>query len=392
MKIQCPNCKTGYQVDDAKIPDKGASVRCGKCQTKFLVQRETKAVEPESEKVLEGSISDQEKLVDVYIEENNQEKAVKLLCELITVYALEKNFIKAEELRDKLYRVAPFALNEIIKAAEIIAEEKGKSMDPSHLELWADLYEPLTPDETIELYYSMNELILKPGQVVFKHGQHNSNLYFVQEGFLKLSYDPVDQEEIILKELSAGEIVNMTSFFSQTICTHTLVAATETKLTYLEKDIQTKWKAGFPGIEGKLNRFCHRKGTTLDDLVQKVELDLRTHTRVKATSTATVQLLDDSGQPLRKTFKVSLLDISAGGVGFTVELSRKEQADRLLDRFLILENEFQASTGKQKIVQKGQIVAVNLLPFGKASVHVRFQTPIDEEVIEAIEGSTSPLP
>ena len=84
MKIQCPDCKTGYQVDDAKIPDKGAYVRCNKCQTKFLIQREPKAEAPESEKVFEGSISDHEKLVDVYIEENNQEKAVKLLCELIT--------------------------------------------------------------------------------------------------------------------------------------------------------------------------------------------------------------------------------------------------------------------------------------------------------------------
>ena len=133
MKIQCPNCKAGYQVDDAKIPDKGAYVRCKKCQTKFLIQRETEAEGPESAKVFEGSISAQEKLVDVYIEENNQEKAVKLLCELITRYAMENNFIKAEALRDKLYEVAPFALNEIIKAAEIIAEEKRKSLDPRHL-------------------------------------------------------------------------------------------------------------------------------------------------------------------------------------------------------------------------------------------------------------------
>lgn len=390
MKIQCPDCKTGYQVDDAKIPDKGAYVRCRKCQTRFLVQREIEAKAPESERAFEGSISAQEKLVDGYIEENNQEKAVELLSELITRYAVEKNFIKADALRDKLYEVAPFALNEIIKTAEIIAEEKRKSLDPKHLELWADLYESLTPDETIELFYSMKELNLKPGQAAFKQGQHNSNLYFVQEGFLKLCYDPVDQEEIVLKELSAGEHANMNSFFSYAICTHTLVAATETKLTYLEKDILTKWKAAFPGIEVKLDRFCHRKGTTLDDLVQKVELDLRAYKRVKTTSTAIVQLLDDSGQPLKKPFKVSLLDISAGGVGFTVELNRKEEADRLLDRFLILENDFEASTGKQKIAQKGRIVAVNLLPFGKASVHVRFETPLDEKVIETIEKSINP--
>ena len=390
MKIQCPNCKAGYQVDEAKIPHKGASVRCGKCQTKFLVQKEAGVEGPESEKVFEGNISDQEDLVDVYIKENNQEEAVKLLSDLITRYAMEKNFIKANAMRDKLYAVAPFALNEIVKAAEIIEDEKRKSLDPKHLKLWADLYESLTPEETIELYYSMNELILEPGQVIFKHGQHNSNLYFVQEGLLKLCYDVGDQEEIILKQFSAGEFANVTSFFSHTICTHTLVAATETKLTYLEKDVLTKWQSGFHGLEVKLDRFCHREGTTLDDLVQKEEVDLRTHKRVKTTSTATVQLLDDSGQPLRSTFKVSLLDISAGGVSFTVNLHNQEEADRLLERFLILENEFEASAGKQKIVQKGQIVAVNLLPFGKASINVRFKTPIDEEVMETVEGSLSP--
>ena len=224
----------------------------------------------------------------------------------------------------------------------------------------------------------------------FKHGQRNSNLYFVQEGFLKLCYHFVDQEEVILKEFSAGEFANVTSFFSHTICTHTLVAATETKLTYLEKDILTKWQSGFPRIAAKLNRFCTRKDTSLETLLQKVELDLRAYKRVTTTSAAIVQFLDDSGRQVNKPFNVSLLDISTGGAGFTVDLDRNEDANSLLDRFLILENDFPTSTGKQKIVQEGQIVAVNLLPLGKASVHVRFKTPIDEEVLETIEGSSSP--
>ena len=186
MKIQCPNCKAGYQVDDAKIPDKGVYVRCGKCQTKFLVQKETGSEGPESEKIFEGSISDQEDLVDVYIKENNQEEAVKLLSDLVTRYAMEKNFTKANAMRDKLYAVAPFALNEIIRAAEIIEEEKRKSLDPKHMKLWTDLYESLTPEETIELYYSMNELILKPGQVVFTLWLHKKLTLQVIKGLRSL--------------------------------------------------------------------------------------------------------------------------------------------------------------------------------------------------------------
>lgn len=388
MEIQCRNCNARYQVENAKIPDKGAYVRCKKCQTRFLIQKETKAKNSESGKALKSNTSAQEQSVDLYIEQGNQEEAVKLLCELITRCAMEKNFVKAETLKDKLYEVAPLALTEIVKVGEIIGEEKRKSMDQGYLEVWADLNESLEPDETIELYYSMNELTLKPGDLVFKQGQHNSNLYFVQEGLLKLFYsDPTEQKEIVLRELSTGDIANVTSFYSSTICTHSLAAVTETKLTYLGKDILRKWEEEFPGIERELNRFCQRQDT-IRDLIQKGELHRRDYKRAKISSQATIQLLDNLGQPqpVKRAFKVILLDISVGGVSYTVNLNKREKADRLLGQSLILQIDFATSTGEQKIIQKGKIVAVNLFPFDEASVHVRFHTPLDEKMIETIRS------
>lgn len=44
MKIQCPNCKKVYQVNDSKIPDAGANIKC-KCETKFFIKKDS--VEPE---------------------------------------------------------------------------------------------------------------------------------------------------------------------------------------------------------------------------------------------------------------------------------------------------------------------------------------------------------
>jgi len=38
-KAQCPNCKAVYKVDTAKIPDKGAYVRCSKCQARFTIKK-----------------------------------------------------------------------------------------------------------------------------------------------------------------------------------------------------------------------------------------------------------------------------------------------------------------------------------------------------------------
>ena len=68
----------------------------------------------------------QEQLVDKYISQGNKESAVSLLFKLIVTYAKGKNFSKAEALKDKLFKVNPMALEEILKSGEIIEEEKSE--------------------------------------------------------------------------------------------------------------------------------------------------------------------------------------------------------------------------------------------------------------------------
>jgi hypothetical protein len=98
------------------------------------------------------------------------------------------------------------------------------------------------------------------------------------------------------------------------LCTLSLAVVTETKLTYLGKDILRKWEEEFPGIEPGLNRFCQRQDT-IGDLIQKGELHRRVYKRPKTSSQATIQLLDNLDQPVKKPFKVILLDIFGDGVG-----------------------------------------------------------------------------
>jgi predicted Zn finger-like uncharacterized protein len=40
MKIRCPKCNTLYNIDESKIPEKGAYVRCKKCQNKFHIEKD----------------------------------------------------------------------------------------------------------------------------------------------------------------------------------------------------------------------------------------------------------------------------------------------------------------------------------------------------------------
>ena len=39
MKAQCPDCNAVYIIDESRIPEGGAALRCKRCQNKFLIER-----------------------------------------------------------------------------------------------------------------------------------------------------------------------------------------------------------------------------------------------------------------------------------------------------------------------------------------------------------------
>ena len=65
-----------------------------------------------------GNNDETEKLVGQHIANGDNNAAVKLLFKMIVQCAEEKNFIKAEQLRERLLEVDPMALDEIISSAE----------------------------------------------------------------------------------------------------------------------------------------------------------------------------------------------------------------------------------------------------------------------------------
>jgi predicted Zn finger-like uncharacterized protein len=408
MKIVCPNCKSEYQVPETKIPAKGAYTSCKNCRTRFFVQKEpepavkknhvqknsaaqksTDLFAPPTEtaeqhEVSESSLSKEEQLVEEYIKQDNQEAAAKVLFELIVKYAKQKNFNKAEALRDKLYEAAPMALNEIVKSGEIIEEEKSQSIDPNHLKVWNDLYNRLESGEANELYYTMQPCSFTVGQTVFKQGDNNSNLYFVQDGQLELSrYDQKYGQEKVLKKLKAGDVANLEPFFSFTVCTTSLIAVNESKLTYLENSILEKWTDTFPGLGAKLSSFCHGQNK-VSDLVKKTGANLRAYERFIVSHRAVIQLLDSTGKTVQNPFKISLFDISAGGFSFGLKINRREQAAQFLGHQLYMQTVYRLEGTPQKVGRKGKIVAVHLQSFGESSIHVQFQSPLDEKIVATI--------
>jgi CRP-like cAMP-binding protein len=326
-----------------------------------------------------ADLSQNEKLVDQYVNQGNKEGAVKLLFDLIVTYAKKKDFSKAELLREKLYEVDSMALNEIVRSGEIIEEEKSESIDRDHLVIWSKLYDSLSDEQANALYYAMKDATYDIDETVFKQGERNSNLYFINQGQLKLVYRDAGRE-VLLKTLGTGHIAGEDAFFFESVCTTSMITLSRVKLKFLEKDTLLKWRDEFPGIESKLQEYC-LKFKNVPDLLKARNLDRRSQKRVKLSGKGAIQLLGASGKPLGRAFKGELSDISVGGLSFTIRISKKENARLLLGRKMNIKFAIPLGSSKHKIDINGTVIGVMSHPFDDYSIHIKFDKLLDEKLL-----------
>ncbi|MFC1535013.1 cyclic nucleotide-binding domain-containing protein [Thermodesulfobacteriota bacterium] len=330
-------------------------------------------------------LSQQEKSIDQYLNDGNQDAAVKALFDLIVAYAKKKDFSKAEGLRDRLFEVAPMALNEITKSGDIIDEEKSSSIDEDHRETWSKLYDTLKTEEANVLYFAMKENSYNKDQAVFSVGDKNNNLYFIDNGEFKMAYTKED-EEVLIKKLGPCDIAGEDTFFSTTAFrTVSLIADSQAKLRYIEKGVLEKWQEKLPGIEQKLYEYCRKSGM-VPDLLEKKGLDRRIQKRLELSGRVTIQLLNASGGPTGKPFIGGLSDIAVNGLSFSVKISKKETARKLLGLKLNMKFTLPSAKSPQKIDQNGTLVGIEYPVLADYSIHVRFNKPLDEAIME-MEGA-----
>lgn len=330
-----------------------------------------------------NELSQQEKLVDQYIHQNNTDAAVAALYDLIIKYAKMKNFVKSETLRDKLMGLDAMALNEIVKSGEIIEEEKVKSLDQSHMQLWAKLYNRLTDEESNALYYALTEKSFEKDHALFKQNEINHNLYFIDQGQLKMVYNKEGTEHLI-KSLGLGDLAGRETFFSISLCSTTLIAQSNVKARVLNTDILEKWNKEIPSLEPKLLDYCMGL-EKVSDLLAKKGFSRRGYKRVKIEAKATFQLLDKSGNPMGKSFGGELTDISLGGLAFDVRSSQKKTIQMLLGRKVGIRFNLPESLSQHTIIQKGRIIGANYLLFNDYSVSVKFDSQVSPGIIGEIE-------
>ena len=203
MKFLCPNCKKKYRVPDSQLPTGGAQINCKRCNTRFRVLRPddsdpsavnepasgglpaaiavaddasdggSKKIDPftvdqygatpqnAAAGYPEAALSLEQQQLNQLIDQNDTQAAAQLLLELIKSAIADRDFQQAESWRDKIYEVAPDALNESVIANELIEEGKAQAIDQSHLGIFRALYNRLDPEEANAFYFALKKVTVK---------------------------------------------------------------------------------------------------------------------------------------------------------------------------------------------------------------------------------------
>ena len=320
----------------------------------------------------------QEKLLKKYIKENKRALAVKLLFELIVKQARANHFSKAEALREKLFEVDSMALPEIVKSAEIIENAKVAAIDRVHRHVWSDLYDKLTKEETIALYYGMKTASYGTEQVIFRQDEMNLNLYFINAGEVKMFYHK-DKHGIFLKTLGPGDIAGDDTFFTNSTCTTTITAHSAVKLNFLEKAMLQNWRTEAPNLANKLRDYCAQR-ESIKDLLQKKELERRVQPRYALSGDAVIRIMD---RPGLKGFKGDLSDISANGIAVIMNTS-PESAELLLGCRLNIKFRRPEVSPEIRVDQDGRIVGIHSQMFNEYLANVKWDEPLDNGIVERI--------
>ena len=328
-----------------------------------------------------------EQLIDEPLAENKEEITAADLYRMIEVHAKEKNFVKAEALRERLMNSYPMALNEIITSAEIIEIKKKEDISQDHLTLWADLYQMISKEEGNALYYAMKSASYYSEEMLFTQGDSNFNLYFLLQGQLKRLCSH-NCKETLLKILHPGDIFGIETFFSNSICTTSVSPFSRAKVNYLEKNILQEWKEKFPALESKLYKYCLKFENTYD-VLRKKGLDRREQRRFNIEGKAGIQILGTSGTPVGNPFRGIVSDISPSGMACLAKLTHKKIGHLLLGRNIDLKMSLTVKGAIRVIGLTGTIVAVSSPPFDDYCLHIKFHQMLDSALVREFVSNLS---
>ena len=306
----------------------------------------------------------------------NEEKdtAKRQLLELIAKISRLRRFAQAEQLRDWLIEIDSLALTDIIRAAEIIEEEKHAAVDKSHLEIWSSLFDVLTTDEFSAFYHALQHKRYHNEEIIMKKGAVQNSLFFINSGKVKLFYKDKDRD-VLVTTLQGGQVLGIGTFFDASVWTLSAAALGQVEVSILRFEQMQQWLEDYPALQSKLHDFC-LKFESVDDFCRASEKDRRRYKRYTAPALRLMlSLLDNEGQSTGVNAKGDLADLSRSGGSFYMRISKKENARLLLGRSLKITLPLEDTEGRP-IHLTGVIVAVRAQHSAEYeySVHVEFDS------------------
>ena|GEM_PF-5489130 len=256
---------------------------------------------------------------------------------------------------------------------------------------WADLFNAFTLGEATSFCSEMKSAKVRKHQILYKQGDCDNRLLFIYSGLLKLTYYNYEiKKNALLARLREGDLCGADTFFTFSPHTSTLSAIEDSRIIYIDKQSYQKIKADFPGIEPKLIDFCEKKRKSM--LVLNTQgIERRAHNRYNISLQGKLRLMDSRGNVSPGSLQVDVVDISMGGACLMArEMGIGDVAVYNQSR-VQLNISYQKHSTCYDITKFAAVISARILPSNECSLHLRFETPMDEAKVFEIASETNIL-
>lgn len=335
----------------------------------------------------------EEQEIYALLAQNKKAAAKGLLLDLISMVSYLRQFDQAEVLCQRLIEIDPLALEDIVKATELVEEQKIASVDQGQTMNWVELYDFLTTEEFNALYAARKHVTYGPDEDIVVQGDLQQQLFFINKGRVKLFHRDPHGNDILLKTVGPGDLFGGDSFFKASVWTVNAASFGTVDAFVLPGEALRIWQATFPELESKLSDFCQRLGEHVSPEVMAI--DRRGTERLNFTGRLAMALLDDQGKAIGTVLLGEKGDVSSGGISFTVRISHKRNIRLLLGRKVLASLPDGPPDSQLTSGMTGLVVAIyGQDATGKESagcvhysVHVQFDHPLPETELAAVVSS-----
>jgi CRP-like cAMP-binding protein len=332
----------------------------------------------------------EEQEIYTLLAQNKKVAAKGLLLDLISTMSYLRQFDQAEVLCQRLVEIDPLAMEDIIKATELVAEQRVASSDQGQSLSWVELYDFLTTEEFKIFYSSMEQVTFNPDEQIVDQGDLQQRLFFINKGRVKLFSRDLHGNDILLKTVGPGEIFGLDSFFKASVWTVNAASVGTVDVFVLPHEALRRWQNSFPDLELKLQNFCQQ--LVEHDALKVMAIDRRGTERLKFSGRLAMAILDDQGKETGTVLQGENGDVSIGGISSTVRISQKRNIRLLLGRKISVSLVDGPIDSQLTSGMTGFVVAIyvedsshgELTAYVHYSIHIQFDKHMQEADLTAV--------